>query len=749
MKKIYFFLVLSFLTVHVINAQTCVPEAFNMMELARYDALHPVPHPATELNKWDELLPKSLPLPPGARVMMQSTSNSPTTSTPTSVSPSPTQSWLGALDPSNFIPPDTHGCVGPNHVVTYTNEVFRIHAKSGGAVISTVSGAAFSGVANWGGDPYIKYDPVGNRWIAIGFTNPPSGANKIYYCISQTSDPTGSWWRYNIQPAVATANVFWDHPFVGFDSRFIVVNGNQFTNVFIGTGLLITDKAAMYAGAPITMGVNAQTLEDLGNTAGSPCPVTVYGTNPSTDFNIIQHWSGPAGVIRLTKVKGNIPNLIWDRANAVFPAAPAGQNWQASQGQLLQQAGETRKIECANEISCAVMVNQNIWCVQAIGLPATGAINNVATQWWQVSPVGAVLQRGRIGANPGEYRNYPSIAVNANESALIGYTFSSVNTTISSAYSTRCLTTPQNTTDDEFVYKTGQAVYWKDYNSGRARWGDYSHTCLDPVDGTLWTVQEYASTRVGTGDNASRYGIWWAQVTPANCTIQRDASIASIIEPNSAFPYCNLPIVPQVIIRNLGLDTLKTVQVGEILDGVLLGTQSFTNLNLLTLGSVSVTLSPSITGPLASGLHTFKAYTFLPNGLPDQRPNNDTATITFNIQPTLALPNLEGFESTTFPPPGGWGIDNPDGLATWIRTTANKLTGLAAMKLAAYNYTANNQIDRLKSPKIDITALDSIKISFDVSYAPYNGGAAYVDTLEVEYSLDCGKTWLPTGYKKW
>ena len=156
MKKIYLFLVLSFLTVQVINAQTYVPEVINFMDLARYDAAHPTVRTFRELNEWDELLPKSFPLPAGAVVRTQNVSNTQSSTTPAAGSPSPTNNWGAYIDPAGLIPPDTHGCVGPNHVVTYTNEVFRIHAKLGGAVISTVSGAAFSGVAK------VAEAPCGN-----------------------------------------------------------------------------------------------------------------------------------------------------------------------------------------------------------------------------------------------------------------------------------------------------------------------------------------------------------------------------------------------------------------------------------------------------------------------------------------------------------------------------------------------------------------------------------------------------------
>jgi hypothetical protein len=100
------------------------------------------------------------------------------------------------------------------------------------------------------------------------------------------------------------------------------------------------------------------------------------------------------------------------------------------------------------------------------------------------------------------------------EDVIIGYSSSSNVMRVSAAYVTRQASTPINTTDDELVYKTGLDRYWKDFGSTRARWGDYSHSSLDPSDNSLWTIQEYADLTAGPipPDNNSRFGMWWAQV---------------------------------------------------------------------------------------------------------------------------------------------------------------------------------------------------------------------------------------------
>ncbi|MGH2563740.1 MAG: choice-of-anchor J domain-containing protein, partial [Ginsengibacter sp.] len=390
----------------------------------------------------------------------------------------------------------------------------------------------------------------------------------------------------------------------------------------------------------------------------------------------------------------------------------------------------------------AQMVNGKIWCAHHIGLPATN-FNHTAVQWWQLSATGIVLQRGRIDDAAGLVsRYYPTIAVNPAENVIIGYTVSSPTSRINAAYSTRTSVTPLNTTDDEYVFKGGISTYWKDYGSGRARWGDYSHSSVDPVTGDLWTIQQYADQRLSAADNDSRYGVWWAEVS--FLVLNTDVALSNILEPNGTAPYCTLPINPKITIKNVGLDTIKTVKLGLILDGVNIGTTSLTGLHISLYNSLDVPVALPLNP--APGNHVLQAYTFEPNGTLDERHSNDTSVVSFTVLPTLALPNVEGFENTIFPPPGGWSLYNPDGNLSWERTTKASKSGVASMTLNAFNYQTNEAVDILQSPKIDISNTDSIRINFDVAYA--RDDASSIDSLQIVYSTDCGLTWLPTAYNK-
>src|SRR5258708_7031184 len=57
---------------------------------------------------------------------------------PAPLSPAPASSFLALADDTTAIPPDTHGAVGPNHLMTVLNTQVRIQTRTG-TVLSTVS----------------------------------------------------------------------------------------------------------------------------------------------------------------------------------------------------------------------------------------------------------------------------------------------------------------------------------------------------------------------------------------------------------------------------------------------------------------------------------------------------------------------------------------------------------------------------------------------------------------------------------
>ncbi|MEO6404303.1 MAG: hypothetical protein ABIY51_04080, partial [Ferruginibacter sp.] len=767
MKQIFTIFVLSFFSVQLLSAQTVSSSTINFSELAAYEASHPnigrlcktCPR-HVENDRWEGLDNPNMPISRDANIKKQEFF--PITNNPTAVSRSPLQQWLGHIDPGTSIPPDTHGAVGINHVITATNDFVKIHTKVGGAQVSQVSISTFTGV---GGtcDPYMTFDPTAQRWIFSAINCSNSSSNPMILMVSNTSDPTGLWRKITWVPV--GSGLFLDHPYVGFDNQWIVLSGRRFAPGFQGPSLFLVDKAAMYAGTAIAFGTNAQQIDKTAGDGDSPLPVTVYDPpfstvgNPSPGtFYVMQAWS--SSTIRLTTVTGTIPTATWNTSTPVFPTG--GTPWNNGNiGNAAEQMVETRKLAVNDaRISCGVMMNGKIWCSQHIGFPTSGTPDRIAVQWWQLdgSPganFGNVLQRGRIGGNnANEYKFFSSIAVNKDEDVLIGYTSSTNTTRVSSAYATRQATTPSNTTDDELIYKTGLNRYWKDFSSGRARWGDYSHSSLDPVDGSLWTVQEYAEQGLGGGvppDNNSRYGVWWAQVaasnTPATPIIV--ASSSSLITEGCS---------P----ANSAIDPNESVTVSFCLQNS--GTGPSTNLvaTLLSTGGVTAPSGPQNYGVLINGGSAVcRNFTFTANGtcggtiiatlqLQDGATNLGTATYTFTLGGTLTT-FTQNFDAVVVPAlPAGWVATNASGTGLWVSSNSGTPTPVAASlpNSILVDDPAAITDKRIETPSIAITSATA-KLSFSQNFdlePGFDGGVleiaigagAYQDILAAGGSFSAG-----------
>src|SRR5437016_87677 len=129
----------------------------------------------------------------------------------------------------NSAPPDTNGDVGLNHYVQTVNTDFAIYNKSGALLYGPVpintlwSGFGGGCQTNNDGDPTVVYDRIANRWVISQFS---VSTTPYLQCVavSQTSDPTGSWYRYSF-----SYTAFNDYPKMGVWPDAYYVSFNMFT----------------------------------------------------------------------------------------------------------------------------------------------------------------------------------------------------------------------------------------------------------------------------------------------------------------------------------------------------------------------------------------------------------------------------------------------------------------------------------------------------------------------------------------
>ncbi|HEX7998760.1 MAG TPA: Calx-beta domain-containing protein [Pyrinomonadaceae bacterium] len=437
---------------------------------------------------------------------------------PLAASPAPLSSFSALPDGLNSIPPDTHGAVGPNHLMVTLNTQIRIQDRNG-ATLSTVTLDSFwSSLGNPDTfDPKLLYDPFAGRWIFTVCANSDSANAAILIGASQTSDPTGNWNLYTID--ADPANQLWaDYPSIGFNKDWIVVHVNLFpiSSATPRTKVFAISKASVYAGGATASFTGFDRAID--NSFNQTMVPAVTYDNAQATMYLVSRWSSSAGSLRIFTLSGPVGGETLTPTN-FFPSSPTP--WSAGTngaGDFGQQAGSNQKVSNGDtRLQQVIFRNGSLWAVHHIFLPAGEVPTRTAVQWWQIDPAtGAVLQRATIDDPSGTTSYaYPSIAVNKFNDVLVGYSRYSATQFVSGNYSFRAGTDPLNSLREDTVLKAGEGPYYKTFGSSRNRWGDYSSSCVDPLnDIDMWTIQEYtAATPAGCVSNCGRWGTWWGRIT--------------------------------------------------------------------------------------------------------------------------------------------------------------------------------------------------------------------------------------------
>ena len=411
-------------------------------------------------------------------------------------------SFPALLDNQRFIPPDTIGAVGPNHLMVTLKSEVAVQSRQGDVVSKVTLFDFWNGLGHAEAfDPKVYYDHFHRRWLFVALADGFASTSALLIGVSTNSDPTGNWTLFDVD--ADAANKLWaDYPNVGFNEKWVVVTVNMFS---ISAGGF--DHSAIYAFDQQNLhasGTN-KVFSDPGFTF---VPAVNYDAAQDTLYLLTEE---DEKSLRIASISGPVGQETY-KTNVALAVSPESWQLDPPTGNFLPQLGTSALIDANDSrlMNC-VLRNGSLWCTHMIYLPAAGIVNRVAAQWWQIQPSGAVLQRGRIeDPNANLHYAFPSIAVNANNDALIGYSRFAADQFASGNYTYHFASDPPGVTGDDIVLKEGEAPYSKDYGSGRVRWGDYSGTVVDPVnDVDMWTIQEYAATPDSRGD---RWGTWWGQL---------------------------------------------------------------------------------------------------------------------------------------------------------------------------------------------------------------------------------------------
>ncbi len=396
-------------------------------------------------------------------------------------------------------PPDTHGAIGPNHFVEVVNTIFSIYNKVDGTLISQTSLGSF--LPGSSGDPRILFDQHSNRWVVMV----TDFSTKLFVAVSATNDPTGSWTKTNFVASQGfDAGTFPDYPTLGVDKDGIYIAAFMAGNTMT---VFVIDKAPLVSGT----GLGAITAFRALPWEGAIQPAHTYG-NGAGDRQYFVSVSGSSS-IRVRRLNGSVtsPTLVTLGFISV-PAFGSPPNAPSLGSSVALDSIGTRLMN-------AVYRNGSIWTTHAKNVGGRSGI-----QWYELNPVALTLtQTGTIAAsaaNPGLYYLIPSIMVDSVGNVLLSFSGSKSSMYASVYYTGRLAGDPLGEMAEPVLVKVGTGPQNNVDQFGRNRFGDYSYTSLDPVDETLWSIQEY-----GHGTNI--WGTWLAKYQANSCLPPSGVGFAS------------------------------------------------------------------------------------------------------------------------------------------------------------------------------------------------------------------------------
>ena len=421
----------------------------------------------------------------------------------------------------DVIPPDTMGAVGPDHLVSLLNSDFGVFQKTTGAVLQKTSLQSFWGSLGTGAgepadfpfDPKILYDQHSERFVAITLGGSSAPDSWIMVAVSSSSDPTGAWRKWAIDADkdndVQLSNNSADYPGLGVDAFNVYITANMYDGANVGqySKLWVIPKAQLLAVLPPTK----ITWFEFPNPPGSDFtmqPAHTFGT-PGSEYFLFEGSTNHLAVGWMDNISGT---PVWHSPVQVavtsytstdkLPGAP--------------QSGNDNTIDTSDtRLLNVVYRNGSVWATHHV----VGPSGKVEVAWYRINPgPGTLVSEGRVN-DPNRWFYYPSIAVNKDNVAAIGFSGSSRDEYVGGYYTIIQPTT--GTAENVALLKAGDAPYYKTGqtfgNTGGGtdnRWGDFSATVVDPTDDTsFWTLQEYAKLPVA---GISQWGTWWGKFTPGN-----------------------------------------------------------------------------------------------------------------------------------------------------------------------------------------------------------------------------------------
>ena len=381
------------------------------------------------------------------------------------------------------LPPDTNAAVGGNYVVEAVNVQLRVFDKTTGAVLLDEPLQTLFG-GGTGGDPYVVYDELADRWYINAFDSTDTG---LFLAVSKTNDPTGAWWVYDL----TNVGGFPDFAKPGYNHDAIFISYNDFGSAGGDAAVATINKAQALAGTYPTY----YTSYPPPQFRAIP-PARMHG-----DFTGGTEWflsisSGGGNTVRVTKMTN------------YFSANPTYKTWEVpvrpfSNFATADQPGAPGSVVDNDPTATAVQYHNKRLVTATWASTAADGFTYPKGHYYQIDVSTAtplLMTDGLIDPGPGV--GVYMVSADRDDLGNFGVTWmeSSLNEYVSMWVGTRPNIFPYNWINATATAPGGGFMPYSE------RTGDYSSTVLDSDGKTFWSANEYVN---GDGYN----DIWSTHIT--------------------------------------------------------------------------------------------------------------------------------------------------------------------------------------------------------------------------------------------
>ncbi|MDQ6755868.1 MAG: fibronectin type III domain-containing protein [Bacteroidota bacterium] len=402
---------------------------------------------------------------------------------------------------SSVAPADASIAVGPNHIIQMINgpsgAMFEIFNKSGTQLIAPTYLDNITGKGGLG-DPIVLYDQLADRFVMTEFVNKNETIDQgLSIAISQTNDPTGSWYIYFF----STGTTIPDYPKFSIWNNGYYAKTNDFnsTNAYINSSVYAFDRTKMLAGnSTVTMQIfNA----GASYKAFSISPVSLQGTAlPSSGtgglFAYLQDdsWTGSStDSIGLLEFVADFATSSNSKLIAKVPIATASYKpdiCSASRSQCIPQPGTSVMLEAQDQRVMNQPMYRNFGTYEGIVFTNTVDKGNgtAGLRWYELKRTTGnwnINQQSTYSPDS-VYRFMPAISYDIRGNIGLAYNVSGTNLYPGIRYTGRkqcdginMMTYAENSLAD------GTAA------NKNSRYGDYNQLVCDPDGKTFWFTGMY------------------------------------------------------------------------------------------------------------------------------------------------------------------------------------------------------------------------------------------------------------------